>query len=89
MDPLASATGESGAGKETPFCATYDNLFRCREKHPVANRGSTFEGITDSESPGYEKGLPIGVTGESEGHPGAVNKGISPSDEAGESLPLM
>lgn len=55
----------------------------------MANRGVTFEGITDLESPGYEKGVPMGVTSDCNGHPVEVNGGITPSDEAGEPFSVI
>lgn len=86
MDVNTPAIGENGIGKETSVCETYSSLNWKKEIPALADTGVTMEISPESESPGYAKGVPIDVWVDCLGKPEAVNKGISPSDETGNSL---
>ncbi len=55
----------------------------CDGKPAVANRGASLCESVVLSSPGYEKGVPIGVDMVKNGHPDTVKGGMSPSDETG------
>lgn len=58
----ASTMGENGIGKESAVCRSYVKSLCVVVLPAEANRVVTFLESTESESPGYEKGVPILVT---------------------------
>lgn len=88
LDSNASTSGEMGIGKESAVKVTYEVLLWVANLSAHSNRVVSLESAVESESPGYAKGVPIGVTSNCSGKPETVDNGISPSDETGEPLPV-
>lgn len=73
-------------GKEYTVYYSYDKS-KCLGKLPaVADRGLPNKESVLLVPPGYAKGVPIGVDSVKKGHPYEVEGGMSPPDEAGNSV---
>lgn len=75
-------------GKETSVWETYCSLFCGVCLTSNADTGVTSELSPESESPGYEWGVPIDVYESCFGKPEVVNGSLSPTDESGNSFSL-